>query len=113
MRSALQSTESNAAVGRVATDLKVDAAGLAQFTENAKTSTRSWPVNRWPSIWRRKKFGVPAGGGGPSRSLGCNTIEGAATENWTCRAGCPASIRSRSKAQTSRPPLGKPRWVDM
>jgi hypothetical protein len=50
-RSAEQRTESNGAVGRLATWVKVEAAGFVQLTWKAKISTRSPPPpNRSPSI---------------------------------------------------------------
>src|SRR5712692_3389239 len=105
------SFESNGEVFSTSGPVKVEAEGVAQFTWNWKTC--SWSVGQPSalSFTSTKEFGVPAGGGGPSRSEGSRPpkLEFAANRsNETIAAGCPESILVRSNAQAPWPPQLQP-----
>src|SRR5215216_6894896 len=89
--------ESNGAVGKSGKALNEESAGVAKSTWNSLISRRSVPPNSAPSTNRKKMFGVPGGGGGPSRSLGSMNVP--KPKKPITEAGFPLSIFVRSKAQ--------------
>lgn len=100
--------ESKGSVGRSVGFPKVEAEGSFHRTSSSRTRSRSvgTPGKASSSNWA-KYAGVPAGGGGPSRSAGSSPKRGSPwRSNFTILASSPLSIRARSKAATPTPAKG-------
>src|SRR2546421_358782 len=105
LASLAQGEKGKGAGGSVWTSVNDEVSGSPQFTGASKISSRSLPPWVVPSPGRRKKFGEPAGGLGPSSSLGsmrlsrkpADAVRASTFGYSTTRAGLPVIIIERSK----------------